>query len=340
MSDVTPLSQAGTPAADPVAMISALLDAERVTPDKKPDTKPAIKPEVKPGVEAQPEKDAEHTPEKNAQVEGADAEPEKVAEIPLDQLEAIELETTYKGDDGKDVTEKLPIKELRLGYMRFKDYQRKTTDIARQREEVGTTTRQGIEAERTQYSTHLKELQNTVLDLLEPELKNVNWDDLATNNQFEWIRLNNRREQVNNALKGIDARQRELKTKAEAEQRQVAIATAKKAWETLQADIPGWNNELYAAILKTGEAVGYSPGEAGSWHDARAVKLLHKAYLYDQLKAGKPPAEKKVVVTPPAIKPGATTTVSKERQQQNKALDQLRKTGKMDDLANVIASMG
>ena len=333
--DITPNSQAAPAAAtpDPVTLISALLDAEKVTPDSKPA-------EPKPDA-AQPEGDAK--PGDNAQVEGGDAQPDKdakTAEIPIDQLEAIELETTYKSDDGKDVTEKLPIKELRLGYMRQKDYGRKTAEIARQRAELANSVRQGIESERTQYVNTLQQMQTTLTELVAPELKDVNWNDLAANNQYEYIRLSNRRDQVNQALQGIVAKQQEVRAKADADRSQAAKATAQKTWATLEADIPGWNDQLYQEALKAGESVGFQPGEVGQWLDPRAVKLLHKAYLYDQLKVGKPPTDKKVVVAPAATKPGASVPVSKTAQKTGEALGQLRKSGRVDDLAAVIASMG
>lgn len=324
--------------ADPVAMISALLDAERVIPDKP----------AKPEGEAQPAGDADYQPGKNATVEGEDApidageqEPEKaaVAEIPLDQLEAIEIEVEVSGDKGK-VVEKLPIKELKLGYMRQKDYQFKTADVARQREEVGEKLRQGIESERTQYANTLQQLQATLLDLVAPELKDVNWNDLAANNQYEYIRLSNRRDQINQALANVNARQQEVKTKADTDRSQATRVAAQKTWDALTSDIPDWNEGLYKSLLSSGESIGYKQEELASWLDIRAIKLLHKAYLYDQLKAGKPPADKKVVVAPKVIAPGATSTVPKKAQEQGKALERLRKTGKLDDLTSVIASMG
>lgn len=314
------------PAADPVAMISALMDAERVTADPKP--------EVKAEVEAQPETEA-YEPQPNAVEEGAEA----VAEIPLDQLEAIELETTYKGEDGKDITAKLPIKALREGFMMQKDYQRKTAELARQREELGQKISQGVESERTQYLQQLQALETTLLETVAPELKNVNWNDLAENNTFEYVRLSNRQNQINQALAAIKTKREEVTSKAEAERRQATQVAAQKTWATLESDIPGWNAETYQKVLKSAESVGYSTTEAGAFLDPRAIKLLHKAHLYDQMQAGKPAAEKKVAAAPPAIKPGAANVVSKQAQQRGKALEQLRKSGKIDDLANVIANM-
>jgi hypothetical protein len=318
-------------------MISALLDAERVTPDPKP----AATPEAKPDTPAQPPADAPE-PGNNAAVEGADAEPDEqpVAEIPLEQLEAIELETTFKADDGKDVTEKLPIKELKLGYMRQRDYQRKTAELARQRNETSNSIRQGVEAERAQYASALEQMKSAISELAAPELKNVDWNDLAVNNPFEYVRLDNRRRQISDALKAVEAKQQELKTKTEESTRQAQMETAKKTWEALESDIPGWNSELYAATLKASESVGFTPAEAGQWLDPRAIKLLHKAYLYDQFKAGQPPAEKKVVKAPVATKPGAAAAVPKAQEKRGKAIEQLRKSGRIEDMASVIASMG
>lgn len=325
MASVLPVSQA--PAADPVTMISALLDKENVVPDTP--TTP---------VEAQPETEAE-VGQPNAQVEGDDVEAVKndtpTAEIPIDQLEAIELETTYKDEGGKDVTEKLPIKELRQGYMRQKDYQRKTAEIARQREEVGTSVRQGVESERTQYLENLKNLEAALIETAAPELKNVNWDDLATNNTYEYVRLRNRQDQISQALQSVKAKQQEVSTKIDADRRQAAQVAAQKTWATLEQDIPGWNPELYKATLKAAESVGYTEAEAGAWLDPKAIKLLHKVYQYDQLKAAKPPVEKKVVVVPKAIQPGSAVRPPPVRQ----AMDRLRKSGKIDDLTSVIANM-
>ena len=329
--------QAAQAAPDPVTMISALLDAEKVVQNQKPETK------AEPS--AQPEQDADYKAEENAVVEGEDAQPtdaEKppVAEIPLEQLESIELETTYKSSDGKDVTEKLPIKTLREGYMRQQDYQRKTAEVARQREEVGQKIRQGIESERTQYQQNLQQLQTALVDLVSPELKNVDWNDLANNNQFEYVRLSNRRDQISQALQAISAKQQETRTKAETDQRQLAQETARKTWATLESEIPGWSNDVYQAALKASETLGYTAAETGAWLDPRAIKLMHKAYLYDQLKAGKPAADKKVVAAPAVvIRPGASAPANTQGQKTRQAMERLGKSGKVDDFAAVIASM-
>lgn len=317
-------SQAAPAAANPVDMISAILDAEKITPATTPE----------PVTESQPAGD-DYQPGNNAQTEGDEPPEERaaVAEIPLDQLEAIELETTYKGADGKDVVEKLPIKALREGYMRQQDYQRKTAEVARQREEVATAVRQGVESERAQYAQNLQHLQTVVMEAAAAELKNVDWNNLAETNQYEYIRLMNRKNQFEQTLQGIQAKQTEVSTKMQADSRQAAQATAQRTWAKLEADIPGWNNETYQATLKAAESVGISAQQASQWLDPGAIKLLHKAYLFDQLQAGKTLADKKVVSVPKVVKPGAAQPTTQARQSAESAKAQLRKTGRVDDLA-------
>lgn len=317
--------QRGVP--EPVARIEAILRAEK---------EPPAPPQEQTQEPAQPEPEAGP----NKQVEGEETEVQKYAEIPLDQLEAVELEVTVKGEDGKDVLEKLPVKALREGYMRQKDYQRKTAEVARQREAQAETIRQAVEGERTGYQTQLQQLQNLVIEAVAPELKDVNWNDLAANNPLEYVKVRNRADQVAQTLAQLQAKQKELTEKQTKEQAAARQALAVKAVETLQSEIPGWNDQLYQTLMKAGTNYGYKPDEVGSWVDPRAIKLLHKAHLYDQLQAEKktPAPEKKVVTPPKVIKPGAQQQVSQRQQQEQGAMKQLRTSGKIEDAAAVIRS--
>lgn len=331
-----PISQDNRGIPDPVLRIQALLDAEKAPPEQ---AAPAAKEQADQPQEAQPEPEAEAGV--NRQVEGEEAPTEdarKVAEIPLDQLEAIELETTYKGVDGKDITEKLPVKALREGYMRQQDYQRKTAEVARQREEVGEKVRQAIESERTTLQTQLQQMQALLVETVAPELKDVNWNDLAANNAFEYVRLRNRADQVAQALNAIQTRQKELTAKQQAEAAEAKSKIVAKAQQELQEGIPGWSDELYQTLIKSSEKHGFKPEEVATWADSRAIKLLHKAHLYDQLQADKktPASDKKVVVPPKVMKPGTVQAQGQKQQQEQSAMKRLQGSGKIEDAAAVI----
>ena len=319
---------------DPVTAIQGMLDRESgVQPQAQEAQEPQENSEAQ--EESQPETE-ESEAQPNQQVEGEDAPSEaKVAEIPLDQLEAIQLEVEVSGEDGK-VVEKPTIKELKLGYMRQKDYQTKTAEVARQRNDVGEKIRQGIESERQSYAQTLQQLQSVLIETVAPELKTVNWNDLAANNPAEYVRMRNRAEQIQTALSGISAKHQEATQKQQADQSQALQKAAQNARETLEREIPGWNDGLYQSLMKVGNEYGFKPEEVGSWVDPRSIKVLHDAYQFRQLKANKPLPQNKVVHVPKVIKPGTASTTSVKQRAVETSMKRLQTSGRLDDAAAVI----
>lgn len=318
--------------ADPVARIQALLEAENPQPKKE-----VKAPEGE--QEAQPEAEAEAQP--NRQVEGEETQPEadepKVEEIPLDRLEAIELEITVKGEDGKDVVEKPTVKELRDGYMRQKDYSRKTAEVARQREELAEKTRQAVEGERSRYMQELQTVHSMLIETAASELKGVDWNNLATNDPFEYVKLRNRADQFAQALSAVQAKQQAEQEKSKQEFEGRRKEAKAKAREVLEREIPGYNDNLHKSLAKTAEAFGYSEDEVSQWLDPRAIKVLHAAHQYNQTKAVKPSADKKVSTPPRVVKPGPAQA-SQAQQRHVAAINALRKSGTVQDAAAVIAA--
>lgn len=316
-------------ATDPVSRIQAILEAEHAP--EQPEGETQTEGEVQPETETEPEVPAGP----NTQTEGDDAQAEErqVAEIPLDQLEAIALEVTTKGEDGVDVVEKPTIKELREGYMRQKDYSRKTAEVARQREEVTENVRKAVDGERSQYLQNLQTLQAVLIETVAPELRDVNWTHLATNDAFEYVRLRNRADQIQQVLSDVQVKQNEIKAKQTAEQNEARQRIAAKARAQLEAEIPGWNDTLYQQLMRSGEKFGYKPEEVATWVDPRAIKLLHAAL--NAVQPTKPQVGKKVAAVPKVVKPGASSDGVKA-QQQSDAMKRLQGSGSINDAAAVI----
>jgi len=274
-------------------------------------------------------------PEINTQVEGVDVE----EEIPLDRLEAIALEITVKGEDGKDVVEKPTVKELRDGYMRQKDYSRKTAEVARQREEVPEKIRQGIESERAAYQQNLQNLQAALIETVAPELKDVNWSQLAVTDPFEYVRLDNRAKEIQKVLGNIQSKQQELTSKQKADESQARQKSALEARTSLVEKIPGWNDGLYQTLMDAAaKDYGYKREEVLTWIDPKAFHVLHDAYQYRQLKAEKPIKENKVVVVPKVIKPGPAKPANTAQARESEAMKRLEKSGRYQDAAAIIRS--
>jgi uncharacterized protein YeeX (DUF496 family) len=323
-------------ATDTISVIQGMLERESGVKPQAPEQPQAQSTEEQtPQEPSQPETE-EAPAEDNRQVEGDEPQDQRVAEIPLDQLEAIQLEVEVSGEGGK-VTEKPTIKELKLGYMRDKDYRAKTAEVARQRDEVGEKIRQGIEGERANYLNTLQQLQTAFVESVAPELMNVNWNDLAANNPAEYVRLLNRKDQLQQVLQGMQSKQQEVLTKKKAEQGQATKAAAARARATLEQEIPGWNDALYQSLMKTGiENYGFKPEEVSSWVDPRAIKLLHDAKQFRELNTTKPVVNNRVVTPPKVIKPGAASTVTQSQKLQESSMKKLQTSGRIEDAAAVI----
>ena len=316
---------------DIIGRLDAILAAEGGLSQTPPAKPPADVPAV-PGEEAVPNKD----------VEGgeAPASAEPAHEISLDDLEAVELEVTTKGDDGKDVAEKLTVKALRDGYMKDADYRRKTAELARQREQLPMETRKAVEAERSSYVRELQTMHDLVSQTAAAELTGVDWNDLAQNNPFEYVRLDNRKKQITQALETIKSKQQEVTSKQQAEMNAAKRSAAVQARTQLEADIPGWNDALYESLMKTGiERFGYKPEEIVNWIDPRAIKLLYAAHenakAKEAARTDTPAPAKRVVVVPRTLKPGSQST-SQGQQRHAAAMKQLQSDGKISSAAEVI----
>jgi hypothetical protein len=332
---------------DPVLRVQAILNAEKApeaprapngqftSAQQAPTEQPSAQPDTNP--------EAEVPAGPNAQVEGEQAPAEDAqptAEIPLDQLDAIELEMEYEAG-GQKLKEKRSVKELREGFMRQQDYSKKTAEIARQREQLREETRKASEAERAKYVSELQTMHDLVLSTAEAELANVDWNTLSRDNAFEYVRLDNRRKEFTKTLESIKSKQAEVLSKHRTEQESARREMATKAITQLEQDIPGWNDTLYQNLMKAGiEKYGYKQEEVATWVDPRAFKLLHKANLYDQMQAEKKPAapEKRVVAVPKVVRPGAAQQVNQAQLREVNSMKQLRTSGKIEDAAAVIKS--
>jgi hypothetical protein len=295
--------------------------------------------EQQPAAEAQATEQTEAAGNKQVEGEDAPAADEPAAgEWTPEQLDAIEFEVEITGEDGKKTTERPTAKELKLGYLRTKDYHRKTEDLARQRSQLGEEKRQAIEAERKAYVEQLEVLQKTLIETAAPELKDVNWNHLASNDAFEYVRLRNRADQLVGAVDRIQKAINEAKAKTQADAKTAHETAVKTAREKIAADIPDYNDALHAQLVKFGESAGFKAEEISNWTDPRATRLLHMAFQAQQKRPEPPPATKKTVVPPKAISPGASSAAQQARTRHSEAMQKLNKSGRVDDAAAVIAA--
>lgn len=261
----------------------------------------APKDEAKPEP-AQPEGEAQA--EAEAKPEGEAQEQPQVPEFDWEKVKTFEREFEIKGEGGVTEKVKLPLEELVPGYMRQQDYQRKTAELARAREAASEEIRKAVEPKAKELDEKLQTYDAVLVSALAQETQGVDLDRLAQDDPAAWAKAVQRINNLGSAINRVRNERAQIAQKAQEAQKEGLQKAAKEAIETLQRNIPGWNNDLYAKVLKAGNEYGFAPEELNAITDPRAIQVLNDARQFRELKAAKPTVEKRVVEVPKVVKPG------------------------------------
>ena len=236
--------------------------------------------------------------------------------------------------DGKEV--EVTLDELQKGYSRTQDYTRKTQQIAEVRKHAEAEL-QAVRAEREQYAHLLGALEAQVQQAAQP---NIDWERLYQEDPIEWVRQREvmRENQEKNAA--IQSEKQRLSQLSQQEQMQHHQMVLQHEQEALVAAIPEWKDSKKAAaekamLVQFGQKAGFSPDELKNVLDHRAVVLLRKAALYDQMVSKRGQIKPVTNNGPRPAKPGAAGRVSNNTEAL-RAQQRLAKTGRVDDAADAI----
>lgn len=248
---------------------------------------------------------AEDTPTTPADLPQLETEQAAGAEVETEQTEADDTEseeTTPQQDDDSEEFEvgehkvKLPkaiAEELRKERMLKADYTRKTQAVAEER--------RALEARKSEIDQHATAQREYIADLA--KLHNVD-EQLQSYQKVDWDRLYAEdRDQYDSHWRRMtllkDQRQTlasQVNEKEQKRQSEAHVATQKRYEEAstiLARDIPGWGPQIVGEIEKYGVTQGYSQRDLiERAADARDVKILNKARLYDELIAKQQKAQK------------------------------------------------
>lgn len=224
-------------------------------------------------------------------IEDTEAEPtDEPTETDQEETEGGDPEYAEVEIDG--VTYQVPA-ELKDGYMMQADYTQKTQSVAEQRKEAEQIAEQAkVQRQQLEQSTQAVQQnlqQYAVLSNLDSQLNeyaNVDWNalnaqdpDAARNHQFHYMQL---KEQRDRAYNDIQARERQA-----LQQQQTHIAKRlEESRSVLSREIEGFTPELERQLIDHAVKSGAAQQVATNIiADPVATKLLHKAYMYDQLQA-------------------------------------------------------
>lgn len=302
------------------ARILAVLEDQEKNPEKP----------VQESLKREPEADeeGEETASEEKEEEEKEAAQPDTEAVEIDPEEPL-FEVKVQGQ-----AKKISLNEALKGYMMESDYRQKTAEVARQRDEVQEKIRQGIEGERKQYQEALQMQQALVWNLVAPELQKVDLEKLAEEDPAEYIKVQNRINRYQQVVQRIQAEQQKF---VQQEQDRLQKEVLPKAVETLAREIPNWGPELQKTLRATAmEKYGFASEELENIIDPRVIRVLHDAHQFHSSRKDtdkqKEIASKKVILKPKVVKPGP----KQDKAQDPGAMDRLKKTGKLDDMAAAI----
>ena len=276
----------------------------------------------------------------NSPVEGSESDLDDEDDDDGDGYGTLDLSTTLEVD-GEEKT----IEELRSGFLRQKDYTRKTQELAEHRKAVEAKD-QEMDRERAEYAQLLPALAERIQQEAKQE---PDWDTLydadpvmAAKAERQW-----RKEQEGRVaqLQAVQAEQQRMQQIEAQKHVQMQQSYLEQQRQILPDIIPEWRDSKVAATEATqirdfllGE--GFSEKDVSGMSNATLVKLARKAMLYDrgETRANEVKAKPKKPRTK-TLKSGSRASQPKRTSAAQEAQNRARKTGRVNDAAAAIKAL-
>lgn len=274
--------------------------------------------------------ETDETPEDGSQ------EAETVDEAAEGETDDIDGETSEGADDDPDAVtvtlqtgEQVPLKELKAGYMKDRDYRHKTTEVskkARDLDEMAARVTKSVDA---------------IADFLAKQIPDAPDPSLAMTNPGEYVRQKAMHDaamtQVNAIIEQANA-PKEVVAKLTTEQRQQAVDAEFQQLAQFfpQVAKPEGRKAFFDNAAAAAKEIGYSDEEIHGSIDHRMFRLAHYAALGLKAEKAKATAAKKVENVPPVAtgKRQAGQPAAKARANQD-AMKKLSRTGSIHDAMRI-----
>jgi len=276
----------------------------------------------------------------NSPVEGSESDLDDEDDDDGDGYGTLDLSTTLEVD-GEEKT----IEELRSGFLRQKDYTRKTQELAEHRKAVEAKD-QEMDRERAEYAQLLPALAERIQQEAKQE---PDWDTLydtdpvmAAKAERQWRKEQEERVAQLQAVQAEQQRMQQIEAQKHVQMQQSYLEQQR---QILPDIIPEWRDSKVAATEATqirdfllGE--GFSEQDVSGMSNATLVKLARKAMLYDrgETRANEVKAKPK---KPRAkiLKSGSRASQPKRTSAAQEAQNRARKTGRVNDAAAAIKAL-
>jgi len=239
--------------------------------------------------------------------------------------------------DGQD--QDVTLDDLKNSYLRQSDYTKKTQNLAEQRR-LMENINANIQQERKVLSENLKATQQFLENgmVQQPDV------NLLESDPVTYMKQKDAFEKHQAVLNQVKQEQINIQTKEQNDLIQNYQKNLEQEKVRLTEYIPEWKNQDVATkeknnIVTYAKRLGFTPEELNSASDARAINVLRKAWLYDNLISKNKVAQKKVSKAPKMVKGGVPRNKNEVSQRNsNKLFDRLKKSGKQEDAINYLLS--
>ena len=267
---------------------------------------------------------------------------EATTEDEVNEYEEQEYVTVKINGEEQDVT----LDELAAGYSRQSDYTRKTTELANQKKQFEQQQSE-LTQERTALQQGIEQIQNRLSLELSQEPSKEYWENLKETNPLEFMTQKEEFRDKQEELKRVQQAQNELNQRQLAEQQVQMQKHLAQEQQNLVKALPEWKDEKIAETEKQRivkyaknlpEKERFTDVELNNASDSRAILILRKAMLFDELQSKKPLVKKKVRKAPKMTKSGKklVTKNSLNKNKVDKAFNKLRSTGSMDSAVDYL----
>ena len=247
--------------------------------------------------------------------------------------------------DGEE--SQVSLNELVAGYQRGATYTQRQQELATERQKVEEQL-QNLPAQEAALSQTYQQYQG-VLQQLRAQMEAANqpadmdWAALERENPVQYLQLRELERQRAGEIQAVIAEQQRMQAIQEQERKEKLQEYLTVQRGQVLEKIPEWSNgevqaEDQRKLMEYGQVEGYSQEELSKLYDSRAVVILRKAMLYDELTNGTKITEAKSKIG--SVQGGSRETTRRTRTRKQKAQRQkLRATGKVDDAAPLFAEM-
>lgn len=187
-------------------------------------------------------------------------------------------------------------KELKPALLMQADYTRKTQELAEQR--------RAVEAERTRYAQanqeHIQGMARLVaMDEQIDAFSKVDWKTLSDTDPIQaqqaWMQFS----QLKDARQHAAVQLQQQEQQRALEMQQITAKQIEESQAVLARDIKGWSPQMAQQLSEfAAKDFGFQPQELAQVNDPRVVKLLHAAWLGNELMKKQMAATQKPAGTP------------------------------------------